>query len=240
MAHLDTLTTEEMDLRRRARRRLVGAVALALLAVVVLPVLFNPEPKPLGPGVDIRIPDQATPFAPRTSAPETLPPEVEDEPGTQAAQAQAPVGAPPVTSAPAPAVTSAPAPSPAPPVSPPLTPPRQLPPALSADGRPVASKPMAPDGTGAGTQSAATDKPPAPAAQTFAARGYFLQLGAFTSEANARQLAEKARAAGFNVVVQEVGGQVRVRMGPYAERRQALEMQAKLRAKGFGPILLGP
>lgn len=229
MANLETLTTEEMDLRRRARRRLVGAIALALLAVVVLPMLFNPEPKPLGPGVDIRIPDQSTPFEPRQPAAEAPTPEVETD---VTAQGQGPVVAP--TLQPAPVV------SPTPSVAPPVTPPRQTPPAPASDSRAATSQAVTPAGTGTRTQSAARDKPPAPASEAFAARGYFLQLGAFTSEANARQLADKAQAAGFNVVVQEVGGQVRVRMGPYAERKQALEMQAKLRDRGFGPILLGP
>src|SRR5437762_2523723 len=31
-------------LKRRGRRRLVGAVALVLLAVIVLPMVFDPEP----------------------------------------------------------------------------------------------------------------------------------------------------------------------------------------------------
>lgn len=220
MADMDALTTEEMDLRRRARRRLVGAVALTLFAVVVLPMLFNPEPKPLGPGVDIRIPDQSTPFEPRMTTPKIQPPEVEHEPAAQPAGGQAPLKAPPLT--------SAPAVSPAPPV----TPPRQPPPAPGTKPLPSAAKPT--------TQAATVERKPAPAAESFAARGYFLQLGAFSNEANARQLADKARAAGFDVVVQAVGGQVRVRMGPYAERNEALKMQARLRAKGFGPILLGP
>lgn len=229
---MDALTTEELNLRRRARRRLVGAVALALLAVVVLPMLFNPEPKPLGPGVDIRIPDQSTPFEPGMPVPETPPTEVNENPVPQLPQGQAPEDAPPIT--------SAPRVSPAPPVTSPVTPPRQPPPVAGADTRPAASKPPAQAGGGTDRTSAAPDRIPAPASESFAARGYFLQLGAFTNEANARQLADKARAAGFNVVVQEVGGQVRVRMGPYAQRNEALEMQARLRAKGFGPILLGP
>ncbi len=76
--------------------------------------------------------------------------------------------------------------------------------------------------------------------ETIAPRGYILQLGAFSSEANARQVADKARAAGFQAKVESAAGQVRVRVGPYAERERALEVQAKLRAKGFSPILLGP
>ena len=44
------------ELRRRARRRLVGAIVLALAAAVLLPLLLENEPKPLGDDVSIQIP----------------------------------------------------------------------------------------------------------------------------------------------------------------------------------------
>ena len=44
------------ELRRRARRRLVGAVVLALGAAVIVPMLLESEPKPLGEDVSVRIP----------------------------------------------------------------------------------------------------------------------------------------------------------------------------------------
>ena len=44
------------DLKRRARRRLVGAVVLALVVAVVVPMLLENEPKPLGEDVAVRIP----------------------------------------------------------------------------------------------------------------------------------------------------------------------------------------
>src|SRR6266568_8887678 len=44
------------DLKRRARRRLVGAVVLALAAAVVLPIFLESDPKPLGKDVQIDIP----------------------------------------------------------------------------------------------------------------------------------------------------------------------------------------
>lgn len=216
------IPAEEMDLRRRARRRLVGAIALALVAIVVLPMLFSPEPKPLGPDVDIRIPDQATPFKPGEPSPAAAEPEPNEAEAVQARPEAPPVMPAPTTSpAVSPPVAAAPAAAPesAAPRSPPT---------------PVEPKPSA------GAKPEPTKKTDAPAAEAYAARGYYLQLGAFGNEANARQLADRARAAGFNVFVQQVGGQVRVRMGPYAERQQALEVQARLREKGFGPILLGP
>lgn len=44
-------------LKRRGRRRLVGAVALVLLAVVVLPMIFDPAPRETPP-VSVRIPGE--------------------------------------------------------------------------------------------------------------------------------------------------------------------------------------
>jgi DedD protein len=44
------------DLRRRARRRLVGAIVLALGAAVIVPMLLESEPKPLGESVQVKIP----------------------------------------------------------------------------------------------------------------------------------------------------------------------------------------
>jgi DedD protein len=53
-------------LKRRGRRRLVGAVALVLLAVIVLPWVFDPEPRPSAPPVSVRIPgENEAPFKPK-------------------------------------------------------------------------------------------------------------------------------------------------------------------------------
>jgi len=44
----------------------VGAVALVLAAVIVLPMVFDPEPRGTGSTVNVRIPAQdETPFAPK-------------------------------------------------------------------------------------------------------------------------------------------------------------------------------
>jgi DedD protein len=56
-------------LKRRGRRRLVGAVALVLLAVIILPMVFDPEPRPVAPPVSVRIPgEDETPFKPKPPA----------------------------------------------------------------------------------------------------------------------------------------------------------------------------
>jgi len=55
-------------LRRRGRRRLVGAIALVLLAVIVLPMMFDSEPGPTTPPVSVRIPSEDDAgFAPKVT-----------------------------------------------------------------------------------------------------------------------------------------------------------------------------
>jgi DedD protein len=44
------------ELRRRARRRLVGAIVIALAAAVIVPMLLESDPKPLGESVAVKIP----------------------------------------------------------------------------------------------------------------------------------------------------------------------------------------
>ena len=80
-------------LRRRGRRRLVGAIALVLLAVIVLPWIFDPQPRH-APPVSVRIPgEDETPFAPK-SAPTPPAPAVKAE---KPAQATEPAPTPPAT-----------------------------------------------------------------------------------------------------------------------------------------------
>ena len=60
------MAQEQQDvetLKRKGRRRLVGAVALVLAAVIVLPMVFDPEPRGTGSTLSVRIPaEDETPF----------------------------------------------------------------------------------------------------------------------------------------------------------------------------------
>ena len=62
-------TEEELNLRRKARRRLIGAIALTLAVVVILPMVLDSEPKPAGQDIDLLIPasDNAGKFVPGVS-----------------------------------------------------------------------------------------------------------------------------------------------------------------------------
>ncbi len=49
---------EALQLKRRARRRLVGAIALVTLAIIILPLVLDKEPGPAGPPLSVEIPSQ--------------------------------------------------------------------------------------------------------------------------------------------------------------------------------------
>lgn len=65
--NLDPLLPE----KKKARRRLIGAIALTLAAVIVLPMIFDAEPKQLAEDIDIRIPVKDKVSEQTTIAPET-------------------------------------------------------------------------------------------------------------------------------------------------------------------------
>src|SRR5471032_2548341 len=50
-----SISEEELQLRKRARRRLVGAIALVTIVAVFLPMVLDHEPKPVRQDVSIRI-----------------------------------------------------------------------------------------------------------------------------------------------------------------------------------------
>lgn len=52
------VSEEEIQLRKRARRRLVGAIALVIVAVVVLPMVLDSKPAQRSQEIDIRIPSE--------------------------------------------------------------------------------------------------------------------------------------------------------------------------------------
>ncbi|MEK7438564.1 MAG: SPOR domain-containing protein [Pseudomonadota bacterium] len=47
---------EALQLKRRARRRLVGAIALVTFAVIILPLILDKDPGPAGPPLNVQIP----------------------------------------------------------------------------------------------------------------------------------------------------------------------------------------
>lgn len=94
MAENETSADPGLQLKKRARRRLVGAAALALLAVIVLPMVMDHEPRPPVQDIQVRIPSQdseglAASILSPAAAPNPLPP---IEPKAAVAAAPVPKG----------------------------------------------------------------------------------------------------------------------------------------------------
>jgi DedD protein len=125
------VSDEEILLRKRARRRLVGAIALVLVAVVILPMVLDREPQQRPQDVNIQIPpippqaqgDAAAPALPPAapSAGEPAPQQPAETPAAVPAeprQGPEPAPQPTVAAAPKPPVVSAaPTPTPAAPAA---------------------------------------------------------------------------------------------------------------------------
>lgn len=96
---------DEANLKRAARRRLIGAVALTTAVVVLLPLLLDSEPKPTVRNVELHIPskDMAGEFTPKITPPSV------NLPATAAPAPPPPASAPLVSPAtPTPQETAAP------------------------------------------------------------------------------------------------------------------------------------
>lgn len=211
------------ELKRRARRRLVGAVVLALAAAVLLPMLLESDPKPLGNDVSIQIPpiDQGkfvTPLSPDKSA--------ESKAAiAPAANAGSAAPAPERTLAAAEQrVLGQPGPSRAPAImsSAPEAMRPQTPAVASAGGAPAAKAGAEPASATGGT--------------------LFVQVAALADSQAASDLAAKLLASGFPARVEAVatrqGPVQRVRVGGYPSREAADVALANIKAAGYGNAII--
>ncbi len=232
------------DLRVRARRRLAGAVALVLAAVVILPMLLDSEPAPVSNKIPIKIPDRNAPFQPNLSDPVATNSSSASASSSSTATV-APTPTPPTPPAPAPAPVAATTvkPEAKPRVDPPATPTKveapkpapNVPPANRSDdgARAVALLEGRPTAESAGPPGSVTT-PKAPT------RGNFVvQAMSLDAAADAQAQKSKLLAAGVgNAFVDgpvDVNGKARyrVRVGPFPSREAAQAAQTRLRTLGF-------
>jgi DedD protein len=84
---------QDLLLRKRARRRLVGAIALVIMAIVILPMVLDRAPKLEGQDIEIIIPSESLEgefspkFVPETSVPTIAVPD-SNEPALAAPQVE--------------------------------------------------------------------------------------------------------------------------------------------------------
>lgn len=214
MAHTPSPTVEELQLRKRARRRLIGAVTLVALMVTVLPMVLDNEPKPVGQDIAINIPSQQNTGFP----PKTAPPPVVTAPAVSPAPARPPV--------PAEAEKRA---APKPP-EPKQAAPREK---TTAEKAPAEKPREMPDKP---KETAKAAEPP------HAGGTYVIMLGAFLSESNARQRQGKLKELGIKHYEEKIsspaGEKIGVRAGPYPTRAEAEKILARLKESGIGDGLV--
>ena len=224
------------DLRRRARRRLVGAIVLALAVAVFVPMLLESDPKPLGEDVSVKIPP------------------VDEGKFVNRLNEKSKTEAPPRTVAKAEPKAEAPKPAPAEPPKaepPKAEPPKAEPPkddaakADSAKDEPAkvdTAKAEAPkaepaSAPGAKASPAATKEP----AKDHATGDFAVQVFAFSDDKGANSLVNKLKGKGFPAYSEPVntsrGTLWRVRVGPYVSRETAGAARDKLKVEGYNGIV---
>lgn len=228
MAESDASIEAQLELKKRARRRLVGAAALALLAAIVLPMVMDHEPRPPSSDIQVRIPSPdagggfssrilpkspaATPLPPATAGAETRPapePKVEAEAVKPDQKPAAPVAAEKPADK-----------KPAEPMAAKATEHR----AKAAEGKPAERK-------GEDASSAAQA----------AGEQWVVQLGAYKEAGNVKLLLGKLKELGVPTFTEKFdspqGPRTRVRAGPFASKDAAEKARAKAKIVGVdGPV----
>jgi DedD protein len=207
--------SSENDLKRLARRRLIGAVALTLLAVILLPLMLEDEPPPTS-SLSVHMAAAPAPVPEQAAQPERTD-------GTDAAAAP--------TSPTIPEPPSAPPPEPA----------AKLAPALVHEAaKPSPADPVKPEPAKPAPKPAKPVATPVPQAKHEAVGETFVvQLAALSDGAKARELKARAALAGLPVYTDSVGNLTRVRVGPYATREAAVAAAVKLAENGMTGQVLG-
>jgi len=198
-------------LRRRGRRRLVGAIALVLLAVIVLPMVFDSEPRQGAPAASVRIPseDDAV-FSPKP--------------------------APKIPSAPAPKIPSAPAApkvspaQPQEPQKPAAAPKPEAKPEAKAEDKPAAQ---------AAAKAAAPDAEKKRAEAAIGGEQFVVPVAALASADKVKELVARLSEAKLPYYTEPVAtaqGQVtRIRVGPFDDRAAAEKAAERLKTLGLKP-----
>ncbi|MES2018888.1 MAG: SPOR domain-containing protein [Pseudomonadota bacterium] len=203
--------------KKRARRRLVGAIALALAVAVGLPMLLDSEPKPLATDIDIRIPakdkapPQSQPVAVAVAAADTLDRRetiVEAPPAVNPREVAEVKLAKPEIKKPEP----------------------KAPEKLAV--KPVEAKPAADKPDAARALAILEDKPAAAAAP----QKYIVQVAALASQDKVNELQGRLKEAGIPSFTQKGSGKsgelIRIRVGPFS-KEEGEKVRAKLTKLGL-------
>lgn len=242
----------QLQMKKRARRRLVGAVAFVSVVAIVLPVVMDHEPRQAVQDVEIRIPGQdEKPFAPKFAAAP-----VEKAVEKPAEKVVEPVARPAAEPLPVPAVAPAvvsgskvpevvkdkPAPAKAPekPAEKPAAKPEKSPEKAPAKSEKPAEKPVAKNDDAKRAAAilagqAADAKPAAKSGE------YLVLIGAFSNEANVKTLKAKLGEQGIKTFSEPLdtpqGKKTRLRAGPFPNREAAAKALEKMQHIGVSGVV---
>ncbi|MDB5802009.1 MAG: hypothetical protein JWL63_2948 [Rhodocyclales bacterium] len=209
----------QLELKKRARRRLIGAVALVLAAAVFLPMVMDSEPHSGGNDLQIRIPSQeGSNYTSRliTTAPGAVAP----------AQAVPPMP-PPIDPEMASASSSVAASSMASSAAASM--------AASHSARSSAAPKAAESAPGAEARAKALlDGNAAPPADP---QHFFVQLGAYRDPENVKSVLAQLKRVGMAASTDKVGDKTRVRVGPFKTRQAADAAAARLKRGGLNGVV---
>lgn len=237
-----TEADDVQQLRLRAKRRLIGAALLVLVGVVVFPLVFETQPRPIPVDLPISIPRKDTVATLVVPAP--------------AALASEPAATAPIEPAVEPASSAKAGEKATDKLS-------DKSPEKSPDKSPEKSPDKAADKAAAKPTEKAAPKPAAKAAEADAARiqalldgkdaprkaeaapggqRFIVQVGAFSDAKAAQEMRHKVEKLGLKTYAQSVetpdGTRVRVRVGTFASRDDAAKAAAKLHAAGLAGTVL--
>ncbi|HSD36358.1 MAG TPA: SPOR domain-containing protein [Rhodocyclaceae bacterium] len=218
-------TDAQLELKKRARRRLIGAIALVLAAAIFLPMVMDSEPHSGGNDLQIRIPSQegsnytsrlittapgagaSTPIAsPQAAVPLVPPTDPEMAPTTAASSSVASVS----TSSSAASIASS-----------------------HAASSKVAESSSKSSISGEARAKAALEGEASPAAEPH----FFVQLGAYRDPENVKSVQAQLKRAGMTATTDKVGDKTRVRVGPYKTRQAAEAAAARLKQGGLNGVV---
>jgi DedD protein len=212
MADTAAPLSAELELKRRGRRRLIGAITLGLLAFVFVPMFFDKEPRREGQNGGTR-----------TEISVQIPPK----------DGQPPL-ADPLKVMPPPSVTASPSPPP------PQQPEVAAPTTAELVPSPGIAKAIVPEpakGVPKAAASKLVDKPPTRSAEPAARKtGFVVQVGAFSDAAKIKESIDRVRESGFAHYTETVdvksGKVTRVRAGPFATKDKADAALARIKLNG--------
>jgi len=216
----DLPNEQELMLKKRARRRLVGAVALVLLMVIILPqvlqdraLLAQQEP------IRITMPEIANANPEPVVSHTVIEPAISQQAVPQDIAVVEPVKpAEPVLDVKEPIVAKKPE----------STPPKEV--LAPQPEKTVAVK--TPDVSKAETKTSV--KP---------AESFTVQVGVYSDAANVKRLQDQLKQAGFNTHTEKVktpkGESLRLKTGSYNSREDALAALAKIKEIGLSGIVIG-